>query len=673
MDEPQNSPGHQKSLLPAEARSGPTTISACMIVRNEEELLPGCLESIRDWVNEIVIVDTGSTDKTVEIAGAYGARVFHQPWEGDFSKHRNYSLDQATGDWVLIIDADERFVADDVRHVRRAIDEQAARVIAVNVLNVGGKFEEQVTFLPSVRLFRRELDLRYAGIVHNQLQIDPAEPVLRLGATVRHLGYGLSPEKMAAKAERTISLLDAQLADDPDNAFALFNLAQVLLGLGVSGEQERAARVIDAASRASKLTDPTIRDQRHIHVMATNQWALACFLTGDYGQAEVLAQRVLELKPNYLDPLLLLGNVYLRTQQFEAAEKFFRKYLDCQSLYREADETDDLIVMHPRSIHLAHYGLALICEQKSDWKNAKRYYRKVLERVPGFLDTNCRLGYTELRSERFDRARDCFQRQLEIDPAAHIAALGLAIVEHHDGHHVEAEKYLSAALEYVPDDSPAIVGHAESLEQAGYTVGAVRFLDKAGDGLPLPLEIRRELAAANFRLGRFGVARSIYVSLAEAGESDGNLYNDLAGSCFKLGLYEEAESYYEWAVGVLNPTPLAWRNLGLTRVHLNQPERALEALRRYSRLSENSAEIAPLMGDLCFHLERFEEAISLYEKRLQSDPANRNTLFKLAECYRHLGHHESALLGYRQVLAIDADFRPAIDRVGELSQPVHAG
>ncbi|RKX21112.1 MAG: glycosyltransferase, partial [Candidatus Zixiibacteriota bacterium] len=84
------------------------TISACMIVKNEEELLPGCLDSIRDLVDEIIIVDTGSDDKTMEIARSYGAKIFEQPWEGNFSKHRNYSMEQATSDWILIIDADEK-------------------------------------------------------------------------------------------------------------------------------------------------------------------------------------------------------------------------------------------------------------------------------------------------------------------------------------------------------------------------------------------------------------------------------------------------------------------------------------------------------------------------------------------------------------------------------------
>lgn len=84
------------------------TVSACMIVRDEEDVLGGCLESIHDVVDEMIVVDTGSQDNTVEIAEEYGAEVYEYEWEGHFGEARNYSFDQATEDWILYIDADER-------------------------------------------------------------------------------------------------------------------------------------------------------------------------------------------------------------------------------------------------------------------------------------------------------------------------------------------------------------------------------------------------------------------------------------------------------------------------------------------------------------------------------------------------------------------------------------
>ena len=90
------------------------TISLCMIVKDEEEFLPGCLESVKEAVDEIIIVDTGSTDRTVEIAKSYGAKVYFHPWENDFSKARNYSISYATGDWIMYLDADEELFKEDI-------------------------------------------------------------------------------------------------------------------------------------------------------------------------------------------------------------------------------------------------------------------------------------------------------------------------------------------------------------------------------------------------------------------------------------------------------------------------------------------------------------------------------------------------------------------------------
>jgi glycosyltransferase involved in cell wall biosynthesis len=89
-----------------------TKLSVCMIVRDEEELLPQALESVKLLADQIVIVDTGSMDQTVAIAESFGAEVYHHPWSNNFSYHRNQSIGYATGDYVIILDADEKICID---------------------------------------------------------------------------------------------------------------------------------------------------------------------------------------------------------------------------------------------------------------------------------------------------------------------------------------------------------------------------------------------------------------------------------------------------------------------------------------------------------------------------------------------------------------------------------
>src|SRR6185436_14922920 len=97
------------------------TLSLAMIVRDEEEMLPRSLAAVRDAVDEIIVVDTGSTDRTIEIAKSFGAKVIEREWTGSFADARNVSFDAATGDWVMWLDADEVLVADDAQRLREIL------------------------------------------------------------------------------------------------------------------------------------------------------------------------------------------------------------------------------------------------------------------------------------------------------------------------------------------------------------------------------------------------------------------------------------------------------------------------------------------------------------------------------------------------------------------------
>ena len=97
-------------------------ISACYIVKNEEKTLGRSLESIRGQVDEIIVVDTGSEDRTMAVAKEYGAMVYQQPWEQDFAKVRNFALSKADGDWLILLDGDEYFTAETCQNIRSLLE-----------------------------------------------------------------------------------------------------------------------------------------------------------------------------------------------------------------------------------------------------------------------------------------------------------------------------------------------------------------------------------------------------------------------------------------------------------------------------------------------------------------------------------------------------------------------
>ncbi|MEA3428373.1 MAG: glycosyltransferase family 2 protein, partial [Thermodesulfobacteriota bacterium] len=201
-------------------------ISLCMIVKDEEKFLPQCLNSVKDHVDEMIIVDTGSTDRTIEIAKSYGARVYHHPWENNFSKHRNQSISYATGDWILIMDADEELDAETVLLLRKVVNEAPTAVISFNVrsyLENGAYYSDG----SSPRLFKNGSGFHYQGYVHNQLVLK--DKITSSSIVLWHYGYDLSPDQLEAKQQRSLKLLEKQIQEFPEDLSTRHHIAMTLL------------------------------------------------------------------------------------------------------------------------------------------------------------------------------------------------------------------------------------------------------------------------------------------------------------------------------------------------------------------------------------------------------------------------------------------------------------
>ncbi|HEV2693993.1 MAG TPA: glycosyltransferase [Verrucomicrobiae bacterium] len=198
-------------------------LSLAMIVKNEARCLARCLASVRGVADEIIITDTGSTDDTVKIAQEFGAKVTHFDWIGDFAAARNASLAHATGDWVLVLDADETISEPLAREIRDFIsgERQIGRLKIVSDFKHQGQTQRSSTFVS--RLFPR--GARFAGRIHEQIVSDL--PRVNLRGDVAHDGY-----LETKKSDRNVSLLQAEIAQDPRNAYLHFQLALELTTLG---------------------------------------------------------------------------------------------------------------------------------------------------------------------------------------------------------------------------------------------------------------------------------------------------------------------------------------------------------------------------------------------------------------------------------------------------------
>lgn len=235
-------------------------LSACWIARNEENDIARSIESVRTQVDELILVDTGSTDRTIEIARSFGAKIFERAWTDDFSEPRNFAIDQSSGDWIVFLDADEFFI--NPSKVRRSIEKLAVKdailIPRVNIDAENGNRELDRDWNP--RIFRRDPKLRYRGLIH--------ETLARLDGELRfvfaderlmiyHTGYGSA--RIESKLRRNLSLIELEI--DRYGRQPRHDIALVDCYFGLS-EYER---VIEIARRALESDEQSVTGRGNLY------------------------------------------------------------------------------------------------------------------------------------------------------------------------------------------------------------------------------------------------------------------------------------------------------------------------------------------------------------------------------------------------------------------------
>lgn len=195
-------------------------ISACLITKNEAENIGRCLESLKDISNEIIVVDTGSTDNTVEIATSLHAKVYHYQWDNNFSNAKNYALDKTTGDWIIFLDADEYLESNTqkalVQVIKRVHNNKDFDAILLKMINTEGVNGRIISENPILRIFRGNCGIKYTGAIH-EYPIKNGKPLKAASISdfsliVYHTGY--SSEILPAKTQRNLDILKEQMENN---------------------------------------------------------------------------------------------------------------------------------------------------------------------------------------------------------------------------------------------------------------------------------------------------------------------------------------------------------------------------------------------------------------------------------------------------------------------------
>jgi glycosyltransferase involved in cell wall biosynthesis len=311
------------------------TISCCMIVKNEEQFLEKCLSSVKDYVDEIIVVDTGSTDSTVEIAGKFTDKIYFHPWENSFSIARNQALQYATGDWIFQIDADEELMpgsGEKLRQVTRSvIDEDIIYVKIFCSYSNGSK----LSLHNFQRLFRNNGIIHYEGSVHNRV-IGGVKPLFS-ELELWHYGYDVEEKKAQEKFNRTTTLLKDEIDKDPENPLHHHYLSASYAARSMFKE------ALNEARKAILLAD--IQNSRHPFYSWTHFIAsMSAYRLGSIEEARENATRALTKYPEHMDSSYILSVVAADKGEWDEVIRHGKTFLELLKRYQKNPEQSGLMI-----------------------------------------------------------------------------------------------------------------------------------------------------------------------------------------------------------------------------------------------------------------------------------------------------------------------------------------
>ncbi|MCX7817051.1 MAG: glycosyltransferase [Syntrophales bacterium] len=292
-------------------------ISLCMIVKNEEASIERCLESIHRFVDEIIIVDTGSTDKTCSIAEKYGAKIYYHPWENDFSKHRNQAISYATGNWILQVDADEELFDQDGHKLKATVNTGKADYYYCIFYDVDHNNSIKSIY-NMVRLFRKGLGMRYVGKIHEQIEKRGKGAFSDI--RFKHYGYYMDEQKIQIKLQQRRDMLSDAISEKPDDPYNYFQLAATYDFIGNLANTLMFGEIaLELANKKNLCAD---------YVLNIYYLLARCYLQlNDHGKSEHICLKALSIFPKSFDINYLLASIYFQERKWELCEKYGRQAL----------------------------------------------------------------------------------------------------------------------------------------------------------------------------------------------------------------------------------------------------------------------------------------------------------------------------------------------------------
>lgn len=393
-----------------------TKISLCMIVKNEEASLPRCLGSVKNVVDEMVVLDTGSTDRTVEVAQDFGAKVYHFEWCNDFAAARNEALKYVQGEWVLVLDADEVLTPEIAPQMQQAIEGKNNLAIDLVRREVGAA---QSPYSLVSRLFRHHPEVRFSRPYHAIVDDSIAQLLKREThwqvvslAPVAILHYGYQPEAIAAldKYTRARKAMEGFLKTHPNDPYTCSKLGALYLQIG---QLKEGIKLLRRGLKSNKAEAPVLFEL-YYH----------------------------------------LGNACARQQKPEQAAKHYQKAIAQPIL--------------PQLKLGAYNNLGSLLQRAGDLQTAQKIYETALKIDPSFAVGYYNLGMALKGLGRFEEAIACYQQAIKLNPDYAFACQNLGVVLLKIGNLPESLEAFGKAIALHESQNPS---EAERLRQGLQQMG----------------------------------------------------------------------------------------------------------------------------------------------------------------------------------------------------------
>ncbi|MGO4540134.1 glycosyltransferase [Paenibacillus sp. 2TAB19] len=367
-------------------------LSLCMIVRDEEKRLGRCLDSVQHAVDEIIIVDTGSSDRTIEIARSYGAKVLRREWTESFADARNESIREASGQWILWMDADEVLREGDGEKLRMYVQQSEEDVLLLELFNYygdGEADESQVYMLAHHRLFRNRRGFSFVHAIHEQLtseEVVLSQSELKLlPIRVYHFGYLEEVAAEKRKFERNMKLLQKEKASNSDNLWMDYHIAGEYYRVGQYKDAFRHTNAAILRFLAGGKLPPSVFYHMKYAILTA---------TGSYSGAWPGIEKAIALYPEYVDLHFYKGVILYMGKRYAEALETFRHCL------KLGDSCNLHLNKRGAGSFYSQYYIGRCYEEMGAEELARAAYLLAVAQYPAFGEAKERLNELERGDER---------------------------------------------------------------------------------------------------------------------------------------------------------------------------------------------------------------------------------------------------------------------------------